>query len=168
MNEFILFGVSVALGSVAWGYVCMRYVWPWVRQVGLEPAARAILSLHLFRFMGASFLLPGVAGQTLPKVFSNPAAYGDLLAVVLAWSALLLLRRPGGILILWVFNVWGAVDLLYAFYQGVFGPDFHPSALGATFYIPTVYVPLLLCTHVMLFVLLLRSKTAHDELPANA
>ena len=45
---------------------------------------------------------------------------------------------------------------VYAFYKGLFDPHFHSADLGATFYIPTVYVPLLLCTHFMIFVMLLR------------
>ena len=73
--------------------------------------------------------------------------------------ALMLLRRPAGYAALWLFNLWGAGDLLFAFYQGLFDEDFHPSALGATFYIPTVYVPLLLCVHFMLFALVLRARS---------
>ena len=56
----------------------------------------------------------------------------------------------------WLFNVWGSADLLYAFYQGN-RVGLEPGQLGATFYILTVLVPLLLITHVLLFRLLLRS-----------
>jgi hypothetical protein len=162
MDEFLLFGLSVALGFCAWGYVCFHYVWPTINHRSLVSAARPILVLHLFRFVGLSFLVTGVVGPTLPRAFATPGAFGDLFAVVLAWLALFLLRRPGGVAALWAFNLWGAADLLFAFYGGLFGPDFHPSALGATFYIPTIYVPLLLCTHAMLFVLLMRPRTAAD------
>jgi hypothetical protein len=93
----------------------------------------------------------------LPMAFAAPAAYGDLVAVGLAWLALAFGRHPASRVVLWVFNIWGTFDLLFAFYHGAFDPVFHTSSLGATFYIPTVFVPLLLCTHVMLFVLLLRS-----------
>jgi hypothetical protein len=55
--------------------------------------------------------------------------------------------------IVWVFNVWGAVDLLYAFYQG---QSIGPGSLGAAFFIPTVVVPPLLVTHGLIFWLLLR------------
>ena len=97
-----------------------------------------------------------------------PGAFGDLFAVVLAWVALILLRRPAGYAALWLFNLWGAGDLLFAFYQGLFDADFHPSALGATFYIPTVYVPLLLCVHFMLFALLLRARSMSTNAAAGS
>jgi hypothetical protein len=32
MDEFLLFGLSVALGFCAWGYVCFHYVWPTINQ----------------------------------------------------------------------------------------------------------------------------------------
>jgi hypothetical protein len=158
MAEFILFGISVALSFAAWAAVSYRYIWPHVRINPLADATRPLLYFQLFRFVGASFLIPGVAGVGLPHAFAAPGAYGDLTAVALAWIALLLLRTSMAPAALWVFNLWGAIDLLFAFYQGIFDPAFHPSALGATFYIPTVFVPFLMCTHVMMFSLLLKSR----------
>ncbi|MCW6508781.1 hypothetical protein [Lichenifustis flavocetrariae] len=156
MKESEVFGLSVVLALSAWAVVCATTVWPRLRGRTLAEAAQPILILHLFRFVGLSFLIPGVAGPSLSRAFAEPGAYGDLLTVFLAWVALGSRRHPFGVAALWAFNVWGTLDLLYAFYKGAFGPGFQPSFLGATFYIPTVYVPLLLCTHAMLFVLLLR------------
>jgi hypothetical protein len=156
MEDRVMFGLSVILSLLAWGAVCANYVWPKVRYLPLVDAARPLLMLNLFRFVGASFLNSGVATVILPREFSVPAAYGDLIATALAWVALALLRRPGGVVALWVFNIWGTLDLLAAFYNGV---AFPPSAFGATFYIPTVYVPLLFCAHGMLFVLLRKNRS---------
>ena len=163
MEEFVIFGLSVALGLAAWSFVCATYVWPWVRGRPFAEAVRPLLMLHLFRFVGASFLIPGVAGSALSRDFAVPGAYGDVLSVLLAWLALALLRYAAGTIALWVFNVWGTLDLLFAFYKGAFGPGFHPSDLGATFYIPTVYVPLLLCAHAMLFTVLLKGSTQSGD-----
>jgi hypothetical protein len=167
MTDLMIFGMSVAFSFVAWGAVCSRYIWPFVRSRSLPDAATPLLYLNVFRFVGASFLVPGVAGS-LPRAFAAPGAFGDLFAVVLAWVALILLRRPAGYAALWLFNLWGAGDLLFAFYQGLFDEDFHPSALGATFYIPTVYVPLLLCVHFMLFALLLRARSMSTKAAAGS
>jgi len=54
--------------------------------------------------------------------------------------------------------VWGAMDLLFAFYQGLLGVQLDPRMLGAAFFIPTVIVPPLLITHGMIFWLLVRPK----------
>lgn len=162
MNNFLLFLLSVVLSSAAWIFVSINYIWPRIKHVPLINAARLLLTFHLFRFVGASFLIPGVAGASLSIDFAKPAAFGDLIATVLAWVALALLSRKGGVAALWVFNIWGFGDLVYAFYKGAFGPGFDAGFLGATFYVPTVYVPLLVCSHLMIFMLLMgkaRAKT---------
>ena len=59
---------------------------------------------------------------------------------------------------MWVFNVWGTVDLLNAIYQGQIGVRIDIESLGAAFYIPTLVVPPLLALHGLISWLLLRSK----------
>jgi len=111
--------------------------------------------MHSFRFIGLAFLIPGVVAPELPGAFARPAAYGDLIAAVLALLALMTLRGRLGILFVWIFNVWGTADLLYAFYAGN-SVGLEPGQLGATLFILTVIVPLLLITHGVVFRLLLQ------------
>ena len=76
-----------------------------------------------------------------------------------------------GISIALSFLVWGIVaarylwpalrmqartDALRPLLQGRVGVGVEPGQLGATYFIPTVVVPLLLVTHVLVFRLLLR------------
>jgi hypothetical protein len=150
-----IFGTSVALGFVAWGIIAARYLWPALRNQPRARALRPLLLLHSFRFIGLAFLLPGVVSPDLATDFARPAAYGDLIAAVLALLALAALRSRLGIVLVWVFNLWGTADLLYAFYQGLLGVGFEPGQLGAAYFIPTVVVPLLLITHGLVFRLLL-------------
>lgn len=53
----------------------------------------------------------------------------------------------------WLFNIWGAADLLFAFYQGA-RVQLDPGALGAAFFIVTAIVPPLLVTHALIFLVL--------------
>jgi len=87
-----------------------------------------------------------------------PAAYGDPVAAILAGTATLALsgRASVATLLVWVFNVWGTADLLFAFYQGQFGIQLDVGMLGAAFFIPTAVVPPLLITHGLIFWLLVR------------
>ena len=89
----------------------------------------------------------------LPESFANPAAYGDLLTGVLALVALIALRASwaGAVVLVWLFNTVGTVDLVNALRHVDVAPDF-----GAAWYIPTLLVPLLLVTHFMIFARLLR------------
>jgi hypothetical protein len=155
-----LFGISIAFSLIAWGIVTAQYFWPPVRTLPLARALRPLLLLHSFRFIGLAFLVPGVVWPDLPAAFARPAAYGDLTAAVLALLSLATLHSKVGIVLVWVFNIWGSADLLFAFYQGLIGVRLTPGQLGATYFIPTVVVPLLLITHGLLFRLLLKRDGA--------
>jgi hypothetical protein len=152
-----VFGLSVALGFLAWGIVTAQYLWPYLRSQPRVDALRPLLLLHSFRFIGLAFLIPGVVAPDLSAAFARPAAYGDLIAAVLALLALACLQSRSGMLLVWVFNLWGTADLLYAFYQGN-SVGLIPGQLGAAYFIPTVIVPLLLITHGLVFRLLLRGE----------
>ena len=56
----------------------------------------------------------------------------------------------------WIFNIWGAADLLFAFYKGA-RVRLEPGFLGAGFYIVTAIVPPLLVSHALIFMLLTRT-----------
>ena len=56
--------------------------------------------------------------------------------------------------LVWLFNIEGTVDLLNAIYLGL-ATGITSYQLGAAWFIPTVYVPALLVTHALIFVLLI-------------
>jgi hypothetical protein len=153
-----LFGISVAFGFIAWGIVAALYFWPLLRAQARVDALRPLLLLHSFRFVGLAFLVKGVVAPELPAAFAVPAAYCDLIAAVLALLALVALPSGFGIPLVWIFNLWGSADLLYAFYQGN-ASGLAPGMLQATYFIPTFIVPLLLITHGLVFLILLRRDT---------
>jgi hypothetical protein len=160
MDVGALFGLSVLLSFCAFGVVTILYILPRLRVMNREDAITALVVPHSFRFIGLSFLVPGVVSPSLSPAFAMPAAYGDLAAAILAMIAALALsiRTSWAISIVWVFNVWGTVDLLYAVYQGQIGVGIGPGSLGAAFFIPTLVVPPLLVTHGLIFWLLLRPR----------
>jgi hypothetical protein len=155
-RTLIIFGTSFLVSLAAWGALTTRYFWPWLRSQPREAALRPILAVHSFRFLGLAFLVPGVVAPGLPAAFAVPAAYGDLIAALLALLTIVTLRTPAGIPLAWLFSLWGTGDLLYAFYQGLIGAGAQPGQLGAAYFIPTAIVPLLYITHGLGFAILLR------------
>jgi hypothetical protein len=156
MSPQAIFGISVLLGLVVWGMIAARYVWPALRDRPRAEALRPVLFLHAFRFVGLAFLVPGVVSPELPAGFAEPAAYGDLATSMLALLSIATLGSRLGTIIVWVFNIVGTMDLLYAFYQGDrLGVGITPGLQGAAYFIPTVLVPLLLVTHALVFRILL-------------
>jgi hypothetical protein len=158
MNVQLAFGLSVLLSFIASGIVGALYVWPRVRLAGREDGLLALVIPHMFRFVGLSFLIPGVVAPGLPAEFTHPAAYGDLVASLLALASFLALRArfAWALVLVWALNLWGATDLLFAIYQGQIGVGIDASMFGAAFFIPTVFVPMLLVSHALMFLLLLR------------
>src|SRR5262249_23418531 len=88
MNKLPLFGLSVLMSFVAFGVVTRTYIWPRLRMARREEALIALTVPHTFRFIGLSFLIPGVVSSSLPSAFAAPAAYGDLFAAILAVLAI--------------------------------------------------------------------------------
>jgi len=160
MSSGQLLGASIVLSLLAWGIVAAQYLWPALRRQSRADGLRPLLLLQSFRFIGLAFLVPGVVSQQLPEGFARPAAYGDLIAALLALLALATLRSRFGIAMVWVFNLWGTADLLFAYYQGRVGVGVEPGQLGAAYFIPAVIVPLLLVVHWLVFRLLLRTEAA--------
>jgi hypothetical protein len=158
MSVQVLFGLSVAFSFLTWGIVTARYIWPALRGRARADALEPLLVLHAFRFVGLSFLVPGVVSPDLSATFAVNAAYGDLIAAVLALLALAALRGKLGIPLVWIFSIWGSADLLDAFYRAN-SSGLTPGQFGAAFFIPTAIVPLLFITHGLMFWLLLRSPS---------
>jgi hypothetical protein len=102
-------------------------------------------------------LVPGVVSPDLPPGFAHAEAYGDMIATTLALLSLLLLSSGAGTAVAWIFNVWGTADLFNAFYQAGHA-GLLAGQMGATFFLPTLIVPLLLITHGLVFRILLQDQ----------
>ncbi len=84
MDTRIVCGIGVAFGLLAGSVFGVLYLWPQLRQRSAADALRPLLVMHAFRFIGMSFLVPGVVSPDLPSRFAHSAAWGDLLAALLA------------------------------------------------------------------------------------
>lgn len=158
MAPAIIFQTQLVLGYVPWLFFFAAYAWPRLAAASPVEAHRAIAVLHSFRFFGLVFILEGVVGPGLPATFAAFAAYGDFATGLLAMLALATVRiRPLFWLLVVAFNAVGMVDILVDYYHGA-TLAIPPGQLGAAYVIPTVYVPLLMITHVAAFFLWLRLR----------
>lgn len=60
MNIQALFALSVFMSFVAFGLVTQLYIWPRLRILERDDALVPLVVPHTFRFVGLSFLVPGV------------------------------------------------------------------------------------------------------------
>jgi len=158
MGSEAVFVLNIVGIFLAFGLLARLYIWPRLRILPKERALIILMVPHTFRFVGLTFLIPGVVSPTLTAKIASPAAWGDFGAAILAFIAIAGISRRWSFstLLVWLFSLWGSVDLVYAYLNGI-RLRLDPGSLGAAYYIPTAIVPPLLITHGMIFWLLIRS-----------
>lgn len=150
----LIFGASIIMSLIAWNQVGKRYLGFQQKDREFKTAVTPILLLHSFRFIGLSFLVPGVVNASLNPSWAVSAAVGDVSAAVLALTTLFLVKTKTFRMFVWIFNTVGAADLTLAFIKGPL--DNIVPSLGAAYFIVIIPVPLLILTHITVFRLLLR------------
>jgi hypothetical protein len=149
--------VNLAFSTLIFWIAARFYLLPNLANLQPRTVLLPILLLHTFRHLGLMFLASGAIYPGMPPQFAYPAAYGDLLAALLALAAIPAVAgnwrsaRP----LVWVFNVEGTVDLIAAIALAtIYGAEPH---MGPAYWIPAFWVPALLVTHYITFVVLLRT-----------
>jgi hypothetical protein len=119
-----------------------------------------LLFVHVPRYIGMTLLVTGMIDPKLPAEFLSSAAYGDLLEAALALASIYALRKNWSFatLLVWVTNTWGFVDLLNGV-RGVLNLNVPSFKLDTIWYIYTFYAPLVVVSHLMIFMVLAKSKS---------
>ena len=153
----IHFFISYAIAFLVFGLIARWYVWPAVKDRPLALALMPLLLYACLRVNGLMFVMPGLVSPDLPRAFAVPTAYGDLSAAVLALLALACVRSGNilGIPLVWLFNIVGFLDLVYANIS-TFKDHVDPVWLGVSYYLAVLNVPAMVVVHVMIFIYLLR------------
>ena len=148
---------SYVVAFVAFGLIGRWYLWPALKDRAPRTALTPLLLYASFRVNGLMFLMPGLVSAQLPKAFAIPTAYGDLAAAVLALIALWLVRleNTAAIPLVWLFNIAGLLDLVYANIS-TFKDHVDPIYLGVSYYLAAINVPAMVVVHVLIFAYLFR------------
>jgi len=138
-------------------YVAARlYLLPLIPRVPARVILVPILLLHSTRHLGLIFLTRGGTFPGMPQQFAYPAAFGDLVTAILALAAIPLVLRSSAFAkpAVWLFNIFGTLDLLDAITLATIYNA--PITMGPAYWIPAFWVPLLLVTHYVTFIVLRR------------
>jgi hypothetical protein len=138
------------------------YVLPRLKELKPRMVLLPILLLHGLRHLGLMFLAQGAIYPGMPLEFARPAAYGDLLAAVLAVLAIpaVVTGSSAARILVLAFNVEGTIDLIAAIVLA----NIHRVAphMGPAYWIPAFWVPALLVTHYVTFLVLRNHWNAAD------
>lgn len=157
MDSFQIFGMQFTLSLLVYALIARWYVAPGLARLPLRDALTPLLFVHALRHLGLTILVPVVTDPNLPHAWAMQVGYGDLLAQLLALLSILALRARLGValVLVWIFNLEGTLDLLLAIYHGL-GLHAYNLPLRSFWYVPTFIVPALLVTHVMMFSMLVK------------
>ena len=157
MAPVTVFAIQYVFSFVVYTMIVVWFVIPKLRQKSIAGAITPLLFLHAMRYIGLTYLAPGVTDPTLPQEFTGPTGYGDLISATLAIIAIFALRnRPKSssldlaIILVWLFNIVGFVDLAIALTIGL-RVQILNYQLASMWFIPTFIVPALVVTHVAIF-----------------
>ena len=160
MNSVSIFWLQLVISCGICVLVVAWYVWPRLTRLPVKSALTALIFVHVFRYLGMTLLVPGMVDAKIPAEVLFNTAYGDLIAAGLALVAIVALRSNArvGIVLAWVFNIWGFVDLLGAV-RTVLLVNLPSYYLGPVWFIYTYYAPMVIVSHVLIFWVLMRSKS---------
>jgi hypothetical protein len=160
--------VNLVFSTVVFWVAAKIYVFPRLSDLKPPTVILPILLLHSFRHLGLMFLASGATYPEMPPQFAYPAAFGDLLAALLAMAAIpaVLKNVRASRLLIWIFNVIGTLDLIAAISLAtIYGA---PTFMGAAYWIPAFWVPALLVTHYIAFVVLWKHWTPTSQTAVGA
>ena len=160
MNSSQIFWMQLLTSVVVFGIVAVWYVWPYLTKLSRNSALILLLFVHVPRYVGMTLLVPGMVDPKLPREFLSSAAYGDLLEAALALASIFALRSNWrfAVPLVWVTNTWGFVDLLNGV-RGVLQLNVPSFNLSTIWYVYTFYAPVVIVSHVMIFWILIKSKS---------
>ena len=148
--------VNLLFSTLVFWIAARIYVLPRLDELKPRTILLPILLLHSFRHLGLMFLASGATYPGIPTQFAYPAAFGDLVAAVLAIVAIPAVARQArsARILVWLFNIEGTLDLLAAI---VLATVYDAAAfMGPAYWIPAFWVPALLVTHYITFIVLWR------------
>jgi hypothetical protein len=163
-----LYGANAqAVAAIVWTLTALVLFACWkispIRVWALNVDVRWLVLLHVTRlFAGAYFLVLCQRGQ-LPCGFARPAGWGDIVVAVLALAVLGATRTPFAKTLLLTWNVLGLIDIIFVVLNALqFGlndwQSMHAIRELPLSLLPTFLVPLILASHVLIFVRLARAE----------
>jgi hypothetical protein len=158
-DPLLLLTVQITLSVVTFGLAAQRLARP-LAAMPRERALALLLWLHAFRYVPLGLLAPGQVAREIPPLVLRTIAIGDLASAVLALVALAALevRAKAALGWVWLFSLVSVLDIGTALIVGL-GNHVYRYALGISWYVLTLYVPLVCLSQAMLLIRLLQKRS---------
>lgn len=157
VNSILIFATQTTLSLLSFGLIARWVIYPRLKHRSLRDALTPLLLFETLRTIGLIGLVPGLVDAPLPAGFVLPEAVGDMLAVALAFAALVAVRAGWRVApaLVWLFTVEGLADFINAATQGLRFGIAAPHLLGVAWLLPTYGVPAFAMAQVLVIAVLL-------------
>ena len=159
--------IAPAVAATVWTLTALVLLACWkispIRVWALNVDVRWLVLFHVTRlFAGAYFLVLCQRGE-LPCGFARPAGWGDIIVAVLALAVVTATRTRYAKMLLLVWNMLGLIDIIFVVFSALrFGlkdwQSMHALRELPLSLLPTFLVPLIIASHVLIFVRLTRAR----------
>lgn len=167
LSDWFYNASAQAVAAIVWTLTALVLFACWkispIRVWALNVDVRWLVLLHVTRlFAGAYFLVLCERGQ-LPCGFARPAGWGDIVIAVLALAVLRATRTQFAKKLLLIWNTIGLIDIIFVVFSALrFGlknwQSMHALRELPLSLLPMFLVPLIIASHVLIFVRLARAE----------
>lgn len=155
--DSIVFYSQLTLSLLVCSLLTEWFVVPKLRELSQSQALLLLLIPQAFRHFGLFGLTQAYFEPYLPNAWALPIAIGDMATQITTVIAMIALRNGGnaGITWAWICTIVGTLDFLYSTFltQTLHLPIYK---LGAAWFLPMFFFPILLLGHWYSFRLLIR------------
>jgi hypothetical protein len=165
-----------AVAATVWTLTALVLLACWkigpIKAFALNVDLRWLVLFHVTRFFaGVYFLVLCQRGQ-LPCGFARPAGWGDIVVAVLALAVLGATRTHFAKTLFLTWNTLGLIDIIFVVFSALrFGlkdwQSMHALRELPLSLLPTFLVPLIIASHVLIFVRLARAGIGSQEPPGK-
>jgi len=134
-----------------------------IRAWALSIDVRWLVLLHVTRLFAGTYFLILCQRSQLPCGFARPAGWGDIVVAVLALAVVSAIRTESAKKLLLIWNTLGLIDIILVVFNALrFGlkdwPAMHALREFPLSLLPTFLVPIIIASHVLIFVRLARAQ----------
>jgi len=150
-----------AVAATVWTLTALVLVACWkigpIRVWSLNVDLRWLVLFHLTRFFAGAYFLVLCQRGELPCGFARPAGWGDIFVAVFALVVFAAMRGQSAKTLLFIWNTIGFIDIVFVVFSALrFGlrdwQSVHALRELPLSLLPTFLVPLIITSHVLIFV----------------
>lgn len=160
MSPLALLALQIAMTFLALGLLARWVVQPAMARWPTERALRALLWVHVFRYVPLALYAPGQVSPDVSPLAVHTIAWGDFASSLLALLALAMLQRrnAAGLPWVWAFSIISCLDIVAALAVAL-SSGVHEHPLGVSWFVLILYVPLVCVSQLLLLVRLRGSRS---------